>query len=356
MGLTRDRILYFPVTDISEIGEKRREAVDYAQELGFKRDDSEEIAIIVSEMMTNILDHGGSEGVLILCRVQDATGNNGMEMWGIDNGKGIKNIKQATKDGYSSGNSLGLGLGTIRRLSDEVEADIREIPEEIQPKDFIQLREGLVICSRKWLPLSPWTGKNKNISIGAASRPKPGEKMNGDGFIIRHLSCTKTLVTVVDGLGHGKYAYEASQLALKNIKARANLPLPELIKLVHKTLLGTRGVTLGAALIDTEIQKVSFIGAGNIEARIVTPHKKHALISLGGIVGLKIRTPQVYEYKYRPDNFLVLYSDGINSRWQHDYDDWDRHPQSIAEDILKNFAKNHDDATILIVKLSPEDN
>ncbi len=356
MGLIRDKILYFSVSDISDIGDQRRKAVAFAKELGFLPGDSEEIAIIVTEMMNNMLDHGGTESRLITCRVEDDKNNQGIELWAIDNGSGLDDLDQAFRDGHSSKNSLGLGLGTIKRFSDEIETSIKSIPEEFLDINGLKSMDGMVICSRKWLPKQSWIRRNKNITIGAASRPKPGEKINGDSFFIRHLSSQVTLAAVVDGLGHGIDAHIASRLAVKSLEAKSDLPLPEIINYTHKTLLGTRGATVGAALIQSDLSKVSFVGMGNIEARIVTPQKKHALISLGGIVGLKIRMPKVYEYIYDADNFLVLYSDGINSGWQNGYEEWGKHPQKIAENILKSYSRDHDDATILIIKFSPENN
>ncbi|MBN2246778.1 MAG: SpoIIE family protein phosphatase [Candidatus Aminicenantes bacterium] len=354
MGLIRDRILYFSVSDISDVGDQRRKTAAFAKELGFLPGDSEEISILVTEMMNNMLNHGGPDSRLIICRVEDNKKNQGIELWAIDNGSGINDFDQAFRDGHSSQDSLGLGLGTVKRFSDEIETGIKAIPEEFKDRNGLRSMGGLVICSRKWLPKHSWTGRNKNITIGAASRPKPGEKINGDSYFIRHLSSQATLAAVVDGLGHGIDAHEASRLAVRSLDAKADLPLPEIIAYTHKTLIGTRGATVGAALIQSDLNKVSFVGMGNIEARIVTPQKKHALISLGGIVGLKIRTPKVYEYIYDQDNFLVLYSDGINSGWQNGVEEWGKHPQKIAEYILKNYSRDHDDATILIIKFSPE--
>lgn len=37
-----------------------------------------------------------------------------------DSGKGISNLNDAIKDGYSTSKTLGLGLGTVFRLSDEI--------------------------------------------------------------------------------------------------------------------------------------------------------------------------------------------------------------------------------------------
>jgi serine/threonine-protein kinase RsbT len=40
-----------------------------------------------------------------------------------DNGPGIANIELAMKDGYTTGNGLGLGLSGARRLSNEFHID-----------------------------------------------------------------------------------------------------------------------------------------------------------------------------------------------------------------------------------------
>jgi serine/threonine-protein kinase RsbT len=42
-----------------------------------------------------------------------------------DNGPGIPNVELAIKDGYTTGNGLGLGLSGARRLSNEFVIDSR---------------------------------------------------------------------------------------------------------------------------------------------------------------------------------------------------------------------------------------
>ncbi|MCP4284209.1 MAG: hypothetical protein GY792_07145 [Gammaproteobacteria bacterium] len=49
--------------------------------------------------------------------------------------------------------------------------------------------------------------------FGVLNRPLPGETANGGGYFIRHFS-GKTLVAVIDGVGHGPKAEEAAQGAM----------------------------------------------------------------------------------------------------------------------------------------------
>ena len=123
-----------------------------------------------------------------------------------------------------------------------------------------------------------------------------------------------------------------------------------LLENTHAFIRGTRGATVGIARMDTAAGKLSFSGIGNIEAHIISEGKRHYLLSLGGIVGHTMRTPRVFEQRFGAGDILALYSDGITSSWQHDFDNWQPHPQQIAEEILETHSRKSDDATILIIR------
>jgi anti-sigma regulatory factor (Ser/Thr protein kinase) len=203
VDLSRDNIEILSIEDGSSAGACRREANQFAEDLGFAKIQVEEIAISVTEMVTNVLNHGGGKGQLVLCGIQDDQDHKGLEIWCLDYGKGILNTYLAVQDGYSSMNSLGIGIGSIRRLSDEFEINPQDLPESIKsilpPHTVI----GTCLYLRKWLKEKTLISVNKNLIIGAASRPKPGETFNGDCYIVQHLPEGKSLVAVIDGLGHG---------------------------------------------------------------------------------------------------------------------------------------------------------
>ncbi len=52
-------------------------------------------------------------------------GRCGVRLTFEDNGPGIPDITLALKDGYTTGNGLGLGLGGAKRLCNEFEIDSR---------------------------------------------------------------------------------------------------------------------------------------------------------------------------------------------------------------------------------------
>jgi len=355
MAITRGEVKRYPVEQKSDIGVCRRSAVNFAKELGFNDILASDIAIIVSELTSNIINHGGKYGFLLICSIQNEKNKKGLEFWGCDNGRGISNKFQVINDGYSSHNSLGIGLGSIQRLSDEFEINPKSLPKIIEAETSPDTKKWTVINSRKWLLNAEWKGINKNITIGAASRPKPGENQNGDEFIINHLSHKNTLIAVIDGLGHGKNAAIASQVAKEQIQNNQDLPLNNLMDQIHCSLKGTRGATIGIACIDQEEEQVQFCGIGNVECYVITKMKKHNLLSSAGIVGHNIRTPRIYNKKFEYNDCLILHSDGIKSSWYYDFNNWEKHPQCIAEEIINLHSRLTDDATFIIARNTSQD-
>jgi anti-sigma regulatory factor (Ser/Thr protein kinase)/serine/threonine protein phosphatase PrpC len=350
MDLKRDKIQVLPIENESDIGECRRKGVVLAKQAGFSDIVTGEVAIMITEMGTNVIKHGGRKGGIMMCRITDEKLNTGIEFWCCDFGKGFSDIGRAIEDGYTDLKSLGIGLGAIRRLSDEF---------EINPGKNEELKKLLsdgateyknCIRTRKWFRTTKWSGVNKNLVIGASTRPKPGEELNGDNYAVIHLSESNTVVAVIDGLGHGKEANRASQLAKEQVIFKPDMEIDALIREVHNAIKGTRGATIGIIRIDTAANKLKFSGIGNIEGQIYSKDKKMNLISYGGIVGHNIRTPRIFEFDFNRGDTVCLYSDGIISRWQYDDFDWELSPQKNADTIVTRYSRINDDATVLIIR------
>jgi len=115
----------------------------FALELGFDSRAAAEVAIAVSELVSNSLKYA-ERGRLELLAIDRP--KRGLEVVQTDDGPGIEDIERAVVDGYSRGHlvvthepgGLGVGLGAVRRLMDEVTI-------ENQPGG------GLRVCARKWL-------------------------------------------------------------------------------------------------------------------------------------------------------------------------------------------------------------
>jgi len=79
--------------------------------------DQTKIVTAASELARNTLDYGGG-GTVVLSSIDDGI-RRGVRLIFADQGPGIPDMQLALKDGYTTGNGLGLGLSGAKRLSNE---------------------------------------------------------------------------------------------------------------------------------------------------------------------------------------------------------------------------------------------
>jgi serine/threonine-protein kinase RsbT len=84
---------------------------------GFNLVDQTKIITAASELARNTVVYGGG-GILKIELLSNGS-KNGVKLTFEDEGPGIADIDLALKDGYTSGQGLGMGLGGARRLSNE---------------------------------------------------------------------------------------------------------------------------------------------------------------------------------------------------------------------------------------------
>jgi len=349
MEMKREQILILEIETDADVGVCRRKSVSLAGQLGFDEVKTGEVAILVSELVTNVLKHGGSKGRIVICQLQNEDHQKAIEIWCYDSGTGIPDVDEAMHDGFTNKKTLGIGLGTIRRFS-----DIFEVNPIIKESIDFNVLNNYKHCIRivKWVPENRWIGTNRSLIVGAASRCIPGETLNGDTYLMSHLSPVKTIAAIIDGLGHGKEAHIASNIIKEQILIKSELPLNELIKYIHLAARGTRGAVIGIVFINIETSKLYFVGIGNIEGFILSASGKKSLISFGGIIGHNIRTPHIFEFPFNSGDSVCLFSDGINTRWNSDDLNWNEHPQKNADFLINNYSRINDDATVLIINHS----
>jgi serine/threonine-protein kinase RsbT len=88
-----------------------------AGQIGFSATDQTLIATAISEVARNILIYA-QRGEIQIEQIADGT-RTGIQVVAADEGPGIENVDLALRDGYSTKNSLGLGLPGARRLMDD---------------------------------------------------------------------------------------------------------------------------------------------------------------------------------------------------------------------------------------------
>jgi serine/threonine-protein kinase RsbT len=101
----------------ADIVAARQAGRQLAAQLGFSNTDQTLIATAISEVARNIVVYA-VQGEIVLTRADDGS-RVGIQVQAIDSGPGIDNKELALRDGYSTKNSLGLGLPGARRLMDD---------------------------------------------------------------------------------------------------------------------------------------------------------------------------------------------------------------------------------------------
>lgn len=101
----------------------RQKVREHATSLGFSLVDQTKLVTAASELARNAVIHAGG-GEVIIERMTDGL-RRGLRLVFTDRGPGIADIALAMKDGYTTGNGLGLGLGGAKRLSNEFSIDSR---------------------------------------------------------------------------------------------------------------------------------------------------------------------------------------------------------------------------------------
>lgn len=112
-----DEAMRVPIVREGDVVNARQLGRELAATIGFRGTDLTLIATAISEIARNIVTYA-SRGEILLS-VESCRDRRGIRVVARDDGPGIPDIELAMRDGYSTGNSLGLGLSGARRLMDE---------------------------------------------------------------------------------------------------------------------------------------------------------------------------------------------------------------------------------------------
>ena len=318
------------VTDASSVGEARRTALTAAHRLGFDETRSGELALLATEATRNVLVHGGG-GQVVISGINDTVGPVA-RILAIDKGGGIANIADAMSDGYSTAGTMGVGMGAMKRMATKLE--------------IFTGRTGTVIL----LELGQHTPKEM-LQIAGLAVPHPGERLCGDSWYCHHTP-DRTLAIIADGLGHGWGASEAAQEAIATFRQRVDLAPGQILGYIHDALRKTRGAVAAIAEIRPREQALIYAGVGNISGVLLAGGSSRSLVSHNGTLGMSSPKIQKFRSPWPPDAMLVLHSDGLHSKW--DLSSYaglaSRHPAVIGGALLRDFRRQRDDTSIVVVK------
>ena len=103
------------IYDKDSVVRTRQAGRAFAKRLGFGSADQTRLATAISELVRNVLQHGGGSGT---CRIEDISDSDRVKLRVIveDRGPGIADVELAMQDGFTTAGSLGAGLPGAKRL------------------------------------------------------------------------------------------------------------------------------------------------------------------------------------------------------------------------------------------------
>lgn len=327
----------FPIEDESRVGEARRFAARAVADWDWSEDDAGRLAIIITELGTNLRRHAKHGRLLIAARADVAE----VEVVSIDDGPGMGDLSLSMQDGHSSGSTPGTGLGGVSRLSNDFDI-------------YSAVPAGTVCVARVR------AGRNTNRSdaspgatIRAICLPAPGESVCGDGWAAA-IDKQHVNLTVADGLGHGPEAAKASNAAIDAFARSPFADVRDIVQKTHVALQATRGAALCVATIDMAKRALVYVGAGNIAGRVLSGVYDKSIATQHGTAGAQIRKPEIACVDLPDHALVVFHSDGIESRWKPDLIKplLRRDPVLIAAVLLRDHSRNRDDATVVVIRLT----
>ena len=300
-----------------------------------------DLSTIVLELGTNIVKYAGSGRILL--RSFSSEASEGIEVLAIDEGPGISNLAQAMEDHFTTGRTLGLGLGSVRRLASEFELECPEsggtrvralrwwqaVPESAGGSARAVLP---VVSSRLQAPQAA-AAPMLQLSTIERNRPALHEPQSGDGVLVvdhGHLGVR----VVLDGTGHGPVAHRIAcqaaaairedleqQLADMPLDGDGSLVISEtgIIALMlsatnaaHTRIRGSRGAALGLAVFDRCCRRVHFLGIGNTRILLLGLRGWEG-VSRDGQLGVAFKKPVISHFPLEPGDVVLQASDGIRT-------------------------------------------
>jgi len=332
----------FSASDRSYLAILKKEIHKMAQQGGFEAKQLAEIDLIVSEMGSNLVKH--ASGGEILAGIQQTDEGVTLELIGLDSGPGMTDPEKMMLDGASTTQTLGHGLGSIRRLSHTFEIYSR--------KDW-----GTILLSRVHKKTDGRKAHSiPSTRINALVVAKPGETLSGDGCCYINAKDDTIHLLVADGLGHGAEAHRAVKEAVTAFRAFDSKSPVDILRHLHQSIKKTRGMVATVVIIDPKNKRWRFCGIGNIGMRFNGLQQSKSYLSYNGIVGHNIpNTLNDQELSLNDYQQVMLCSDGIRSRWEHA-----KHPTIHKYDlslqaaaIYKEFGRRTDDMSVIIGRALP---
>jgi serine/threonine protein phosphatase PrpC len=186
-----------------------------------------------------------------------------------------------------------------------------------------------------------------HVEVHGVQRPAAGETVCGDAYVhLEHESAS--YVALADGLGHGPKAADAARAFCELVERSVPAEPAELVRLAATELRDSRGAVGAVLRIDRVTRGLVFCGMGNIAVRART-REPMSPVCVPGILGRRVNRLGSFAYRVHPDDVIVLHTDGLSARFDETH--LVGEPALLAQRLLREQAKSHDDATCVVLRV-----
>jgi hypothetical protein len=301
-------------------------------------------------LVSNQVKHAGGRGLVQVWQQPGPV----LDILALDYGPGIADLSLAEEDGYSSLNTLGKGLGSIRRLSDETFVYTQQEGSSKSKKwsgsvFLVRFRPG----SKKIDPdpdASAARGNSAALEIGLFSRSLSDNRYNGDRIYLQKTGDTLRWLHL-DGLGHGEQAMAATANLASHL---SHCDTPDaVLAAVDRQLKGTRGAVAIIGELGLAGKALNILGVGDMHAHVMDDEDMHNLSFAPGVLGKEHKNPAQFRFALGKRCLMISASDGIRRNW--DVTNFpglfQLHPQLIAYTLGNIMGRISDDQSLCVARI-----
>lgn len=345
------KLLYnSPVQNESALILLRSKLAAISQRLGFPEQKRERMQLVASELVSNQVKHTGGRGLIQVWQQPGPV----LDILALDYGPGIPNLHQAEEDGFSSANTLGKGLGSIRRLSDE-----SFVYTQQEGPGSAKKWTGTVFLSRFRLGSKhadaaqgepPARDCSTVLEIGMFSRSLSDERYNGDRIYLQKYE-DRLRWLHLDGLGHGEQAQKATSNLASHL---SHCDTPDaVLAAVDRQLKGTRGAVAITGELGLTGKTLKILGVGDMHAHVMDNEEMHNLSFAPGVLGKEHKTPAQFRFDLGKRCLMISASDGIRRNWDGSNFPglFHQHPQLIAYTLGNIMGRISDDQSLCVASI-----
>ena len=323
----------FRVSHTADVGAVRRAVSGYADQLDAGPGLADRAGQAATELAANLLRHA-LPGGWILARPLPPSA---VEIIAVDHGPCAGDATaEAGQPPRRAG--LGYGLAAVARVSSYF--DIDTCPGRPTTVLAVVASSGATRAAALPAPRA-WAG----ISVGL-------DETCGDGWAVAEVS-GGTTVAVVDGSGHGNYAFAAAAAALAAL-ADDPADLDSYLARANAAMLGTRGAAIAVCRLEPGCGEMRCLSVGNVRGAILSDSGPHTLIHCRGTVGAHVVPPpaRIACYPWPAGAMLVLWTDGLADHIELTaYARQSTHDPAItAAALYRDHSSDSDDSTVVVVK------